>query len=134
MTDILAQPPDIEKLVVDYLVANINEPTATVSIGVPAGWMATTSPPHIEVDSFSVSNEHPILYRPRVRLIARAASTTEAKRLVSKALGVLAAHPGGDGIINAIPLLGPDPVRDDATHSELASVELSVSVRSIPIT
>ncbi len=133
MTDILAQPPDVEKLVVDYLTANINEVSATVGVGVPAGW-TTASPPHIEVDSFSVSNEHPILYRPRVRLIARAASTTEAKRLASKALGVLAAHPGGGGIINAIPLLGPDPVRDDATHTELASVELSVSVRSIPIT
>ncbi len=133
MTDILAMAPEYDRAVVDYLTAHIDETNVTVGIGVPADWHPGASPDHIEVQSFSVTMQHPIVYRPRVRLIARALAPSQAFRLAAKAMGVLAAHPGDGTIVNAIPISGPDAATDSTTHTELAAVELTVTVRSIPI-
>jgi hypothetical protein len=125
--------PDAERLTVDYLTAELDE-DATVGVGVPDGWTSADDP-HLEVALDGVPLlAHPVCAHATIRLVARAGSTTEAKRIATKALGVLAAHPGSDdGIHTVRPLTGPLPARDPKTEAELASVTARVTVRSAPI-
>ncbi len=124
--------PDAERLSVDYLTDELDE-DATVGVGVPDGW-TIDSPSHIEValDGVPIMH-HPMFAHATIRLVARAASTTEAKRLATKGLGVLCAHPGGTDIRTVLPLTGPLPSRDPQTEAELAAVTARVTVRSTPI-
>lgn len=127
--------PDVEHLVRVYLEEEMAavEPDVTVSVGVPAAWKKT-SPTHVQVVSDGVPLlKHPIVAHATVRLVARAQSTGEAKRVAGIALGLLAAHPGGGGIASTIPFTGPLPGRDPDTGADLASVTARVTVRSIPI-
>lgn len=134
----MAEPftyPDVERLVLDYIEEQFAdfEPDVTVGIDVPSDWSAD-SPGHVQVICDGVPQlDHPLAAYATVRLLARAASTTEAKRLAGVALGLLVAHPGGDGISKARPLTGPLPARDPDTRAELASATARVTVRSIPI-
>lgn len=125
--------PDAERLSVDYLTTELDDGDTTVGVGVPDGW-TKTDPAHLEValDGTPVLH-HPMFAHATIRLVARAATTTEAKRLVTRGLGVLCAHPGGDGIATVRPLTGPLPARDPKTEAELASVTARVTVRSTPI-
>lgn len=127
--------PDAERLVVDYLtdeLADLGE-EATVAIGVPNGWKPGDIA-HIQVDSDGTPQlVHPALAHVTIRLVARASSTTEAKRLAALAHGVLLAHNGGNGIASTFPLTGVLPARDPETFAELASVTARVTVRSTPI-
>lgn len=128
--------PDVEALVQDYLAAEMAtvEPAVEVSVGVPAGWKKG-SPTHVQVASDGIPRlEHPVLAHATVRLVARASSTGEAKRIAGIALGLLAAHPGGGGIASTAPFTGPLPGRDPDTGAELASATARVTVRSVPIT
>jgi hypothetical protein len=127
--------PDAEKLVKAYLADELDAlgETVTVTVGVPASW-TPASLSNIQVDSDGVPLlAHPVLAHNTIRLVARAASTTEAKRLAALAQGVLLAHPGGGGIASTRPLTGVLPARDPQTHAELASTTSRVTVRSIPI-
>jgi hypothetical protein len=131
--------PDVEVPVKDYLAARfaaIGE-TVTVGVGVPANWTSTSSPPstsHIQVDSDGVPTViNNLLAHATVRVVAWAKSTSEAKRLASRAQALLCAHPG-DGSINAAsPLTGVLPVRDPATGHEIAATTSRVTIRSAPI-
>lgn len=124
--------PDAERLTVDYLTDELDE-DATIGVGVPIGW-AKDDTPHLEVALDGVPLlDHPMFAHATVRLVARAETTTEAKRIAMKALGVLCGHPGGDGITTVRPLTGPLPARDPASQAELAAVTARVTVRSIPI-
>lgn len=125
--------PDVERLVVDYLSDEMDEPDVTVGVAVPVDW-TTESDPHLQVITDGTpSMVPPVIANATVRLLARAASTTEAKRIAAKALGVLSAHPGGEGIAAIVPLTGVLPARDPDTFAELASVTCRVTVRSTPI-
>lgn len=123
--------PDMERVVRDYLDALLVE---TVGIGVPTTW-GPGSPNHLQVALDGVPRlEHPALAHATIRLVARAHSTSQAKALAMKGQGLLAAHPGGDGIASTAAQTGVLPARDPDTGAELASVTCRVSVRSVPIT
>lgn len=127
--------PDVERLVVDYLTEELAdvEPDVTCGVGVPDGWDAT-SPGHVRVVSDGIPVvAHPVVAHAVVRLVAYAVSTTEAKHLAGVAIGLLAGHPGGDGIATTRYLTGPLPAQDPETGAELASATARVSIRSIPI-
>lgn len=128
--------PDVERLVKDLLATLIadHEPDVTVGVGVPTGW-TSESPAHLEVAWDGTPDQTPpIVAHPTVRIIARSASTTEAKRLAALAQGLLLAHGGGQGITGIRPLAGVLPARDPSTQAELASISVRVTVRSEPIT
>lgn len=127
--------PDAERAMVDLLDELIaaHEPAATVSVGVPEGWQPT-SPPHLQVAfDGSPDGDHPFADRPTIRIVARASTTTEAKRLAHLARGLLLAHRGGGGFARIRPGIGVLPARDVDTHAELASFTVLTTVRSIPI-
>lgn len=136
MSKPLVRFPDAETLTSDLLAELLepHEPDVTVGVGVPKNWSPTDSDAHIQVawDGTPVRT-WPIVAHATIRLVARAASTTEAKRLVALAEGLLLAHPGGAGIAVIRPLTGVLPAQDPTTRAELASVTLRVSVRSEPI-
>lgn len=118
--------PDIERLVVDHLKLWL-APDATVGVGVPPGW-TLTSTPHVSVALDGQLIDHPVVAHCTIRCTARAASTTEAKRLATLAQAHLLAVP--DFACGAASLTGVLPARDPDTHAELASVTVRVSVRS----
>jgi hypothetical protein len=132
---VLAAFPDAEQLVIDLLTELIadHEDDVTVGLGVPTGWKPT-DPAHLEVAMDGTPDQKPpIVAHPTIRIIARAATSTEAKRLAALAQGLLLAHRGGSGITGIRPLAGVLPAQDPQTRAELASVSLRVTVRSEPI-
>lgn len=127
--------PDPERIAVDYLTDQLEEfePEVTCGVGVPEGWTAD-SPSHIRVVSDGQpAHTHPVVSHATIRLVAYAATTTEAKRLCGVALGLLLAHPGGDGVAGTRKYTGPLPAHDPDTGAELASATARLSIRSIPI-
>jgi hypothetical protein len=127
--------PDAEILAKDYLqdrIAELDE-DITVAVGVPDTWTPAHGS-HVQVASDGVPREdHPIALHHTIRLVGWSDSTTEAKRIATLAMGLLAAHPGGDGIASTEVFTGPLPARDPDTHAELCAVTLRVPVRSTPI-
>lgn len=134
---VLATYPDVEVATKDLLrdlLDDLTGETATVGVVLPADWVAKTSPPHLEVacDGTPIL-EHPIAARSTIRVTAWSNARSEAKRLATLALGLLAAHDGSGDISAIQPLTGVLPARDPANRGELASVTLRVTVRSTPI-
>ena len=128
--------PDPEPIVRAYLATELAtlEPDVTVGVAVPPDWAPHTSKPHVQVVSDGVPlHQHPVIAHATIRLVVRAASTSEAKRLAGVAQGVLCAHPGGDGVVGARMLTGVLPARDPATKAELASTTTRVTLRSVSI-
>lgn len=135
MTKLAVTYPDVERAVCDLLETLVapHEPTVTIGVAVPDDW-TIESAAHLQVVSDGISpRSRPVIARAAVRVVVRAASTTEAKRLAALAEGLLLAHRGGDDISSITPLAGVLPARDPDTNAELASVSVSVTVRSIPI-
>ncbi len=132
MTNPDVMPQDAERLVVDRLTILIAGDTATPTVGIalPNGWTKAAAP-HLQVEAFTAFANWPVQTRPTIRVVAWAASTTEAKRLAAKAGGLLTAYEGELGPVRW--LTGPDAARDDKTQAEIASVELTAAIRSIPI-
>lgn len=127
--------PDVERLVVDYLTEQFGDvdPEVTVGVDVPPGWTSASSP-HVQVvNDGAPAADHPVAAHATVRLVARAGDTTDAKRIVSLAHGLLLAHPGGEGIASTRYLTGPLPAQDPETRAELCSATARVTVRSQPI-
>lgn len=130
MTDTVVYP-DAERAVVDLLgtlLAAAGE-GASVGVGVPTGWDPTVDLPHLQVawDGTPIV-EHPIVARCTIRVVARAATTTEAKRLAWLAHGLLLGH--GGTVATFAPLTGPLPARDLDTAAELCSITLRATFRS----
>lgn len=123
--------PDPEREVRDFLAPLL--PGVTVMVGVPADWTPKAGP-HLQVatDGMFMAG-YPVYGEATVRLVAWAASPTEAKRLAQLAQGHLLAHPGGGTIARTRPLVGLLPSRDFQTNAETASVTVRVSLRSVPI-
>lgn len=128
---VAATYPDVERLVVDYLTANLDDP-ATVAVGVPTSWQPGDRHLQVDLDGTPVM-DHPITAHSTIRLVGWAESTSEAKALAMRAHGVLLAHPGGDGIAAVRALTGVFPAHDSKTGAEIASVTARVSVRSVEI-
>ena len=130
MTRLAVTYPDAERLVVDYLAGLLTE---TVGVGVPSSWKKG-SDDHLQVQLDGTPRlEHPAIAHATIRLVARSSSTTAAKALAAKAMGLLCAHPGDGEIASTGPYTGVLPARDPDTGAELASVTCRVSLRSTPI-
>jgi hypothetical protein len=130
-----AQLPDVEHLVIDLLQALISPlETVTVGLGVPEGWTPAATP-HLQVEAIGspFRSLHPVAGKESVRVIAHAGTTSEAKRLVSLAEGLLLAHAGGSGISSIKPATHALGARDPDTRAELASVMVTVMARTEPI-
>lgn len=126
------RPADVERMVVDYLTANLtDEPTLTIGVGLPSSWRPS-EPPHLQIDSFTTSSIWPVVTRPVIRCIAWCASTTDAKRIASKAFALLMTPDESVEFAQALHLTGPDPIRDDSTHAEICSIEIQVTLRTAP--
>jgi hypothetical protein len=127
--------PDPERAVVTLLTGLMadQDETATVGVGVPGGWRPDSTP-HLEVawDGTPII-EHRSLAHATIRIVARAGTTTEAKRLALLAQGLLAAHDGSGAISVIRPLTGPLPARDPDTRAELATITLRASTRAVLI-
>jgi hypothetical protein len=113
--------------------ADVGE-TVTVGVGVPEGWTPDVTP-HLEVawDGTPVVFAQGVVYGATLRIVARAKTTTTAKRLASLAQGLLTAHSGGGGITSFRPLTGPLPARDPDTRAELCSVTLRATARAVTV-
>lgn len=136
MTRPLRRFPDPERATVDLLAGLLaeHEPEVTVGIGVPADWHPDSSPPHVAVAWDGTPwTRRGIVARASMRCTARAATTSEAKRLALLAEGLLLGHTGGDGISNVRTHIGVMPARDPETQVELAWFSVGVTVRSEPI-
>jgi hypothetical protein len=127
--------PDPERAVVDLLtdLMDLHDETVTVSVGVPSGWQPSSTP-HLEVawDGTPIIEQR-IMAHATIRVVARAGSTTEAKRLALLAQGLLAAHDGTAPVSVIRPLTGPLPARDPDTRAELASFTVRASTRAVLI-
>jgi hypothetical protein len=128
--------PDVEHLLVDHLTTvlpSVLDPVPTVSVGVPVTWKPS-SVPHVEVawDGTPIQI-YPLIARPTIRVVVRAGSPTEAKRIASIVHGVLLGPVIPPGVSNVLPLTGVLPARDVETRAELASFTVQVTVRSQPI-
>jgi hypothetical protein len=125
--------PDIERAVVDLLAAALDD--VTVGVGVPANWRPATGT-HVEVswDGTPIDN-HPISMGGTVRVVAWAATKTEAKATAMLAHGHLLAYSGGGAFVSILPLTGPLPAVDpDHDKAELCSFTVRATVASTPIT
>jgi hypothetical protein len=132
---VAAKPQDDERLVVDYLFAELDEDAYTVGVGLPEGWTIADLP-HLEVaNDGTFGNAWPVATISTIRLTAHAKTTTGAKALCGLGWGLLLAHPGSQtGIAQTLPLTGPLPARDPDTRAELAAATARVTVRTQPIT
>lgn len=124
--------PDVERAVRDALATAIApyEPTVTVGVGVPSDW-TIMSAPHLQVALDGTPGmAHPVYAYSTVRVVAWAASPTEAKALAWLAHGLLLAQ----RVLAIAPLTGLLPARDTETRAELASFTVRVSTRSVSVT
>ena len=121
------QQQDDEALTIDVLVEVMGalDEDVTVGVGVPAGW-GPRSTPHLRITSDGTPSIDNCSSRATVRVVAYAASTTEAKRLAGLAQAVLVAR---YDLINAVALTGvqaPDG-RDPETSAEIAMTTVQVA-------
>lgn len=134
MTDIYTYP-DVEAEMVDFLddmLAAVGE-DVTVSVGVPDAWKPTSTP-HVQVVCDGTPRmDHPVAVYPSLRLVVRAGTTSEAKRLAMLAQAVAVSHDGTWPVAWVRPLTGILPVRDPETNAEIAMVTCQVAIRSHPV-
>ena len=125
---------DVEHLVVDILTNLVQglDVEPTVSVGVPDNYVAVSSPPHLEVAwDGTPTARWPVLTRCTVRIVARAATTTDAKALAARTLELLLDDTGWAFPISSIQFLtGILADRDPASRAELAAFTVQVNVRS----
>lgn len=135
MTRLTVTYPDPERAVVDLLAGLLPayETGVTVGLGVPTGW-APSSPTHVQVawDGTPVAVE-PVMQAATVRIVVRAATTTEAKRVAQAVRGMLLGWSGDAPVTAVAPLVGVQPARDPDTRHELAWFTVRVTVRSTPL-
>lgn len=123
---VLADP---ERTVVDILTTLLTGEDCTVGVGVPETW-APTSTPHVQVACDGTAARTQVSARHSMRIVARAGSTSEAKRLALLAEGLLLGWHDGVSFRSSIGLL---PARDAQTRAEMASVTLAMTVLAQPI-
>lgn len=125
--------PDVERAMRDLLADLVapHEPDVTVGVGVPDGWDPLTSDPHLQVACDGTPSQvHPIVAHHTVRVVAWAASPTEAKALAALAQGLLLGVGAQQPIAALLPLTGLLPARDPDTRAELASFTVRATTRS----
>lgn len=119
--------PDVERLVVDNLTAQVEG--FTVGVGAPSDW-TTASDTHVQVNLDATAAVHPITATSTVRLTAWSDSPTRAKQVVQECAALML-HTPGDGIVNVRPGAGLITAHDEDHDAELASLTLLVRTRSI---
>lgn len=126
----LVVAPDIERLGIDYLKAELAARLEDVTVGVdlPASWVIGTKA-HIQVALDGTPIADPPLWRATLRVTAWHSSTTTAKRLASLCEGLLLAHPGSPSWAGCRPGTGLLPARDPATKAALASITVLAKLR-----
>lgn len=125
--------PDVEIAAKDVLKEQLERfpDGTTVAVGGPPVTWTPSSPPHLEVAWDGTPRIHrPIAAWPTLRVVAWAATTSEAKRLAELAHAIWCAYPGGDVISSLRDLTGVLPARDPKTDAELAMATVQASVRS----
>lgn len=127
MTFTYPQQQDDEALVIDVLTEVMDElgEDVTVGVGVPIRW-GPRSAAHLRVTADGTPTISDVFARATVRVVAYAASTSEAKRLAGLAQAVLVAR---YDLINAVALTGvqaPDG-RDPETNAEIAMTTVQVA-------
>lgn len=129
---ILAQQPDVERAVVDYLTAALAARGNTASVGVviPTIWNQDSTP-FVQVALDGTPTIHyPISAEASVRITAWAYKTTDAKALVSLCEGLLlSAYLGGYSIARVKSLASVLPARDPDTLAQLAFIVVDVTTR-----
>ena len=120
---------DPERTTVDILTGLLAGEGCTIGVGVPADWTPTAQP-HVQVALDGTFARTQVSARVTIRLVARAASTTEAKRLTMLAEGMLL---GWHDAVSFRPLIGLVSTRDAQTGFEMASVSLSMTALAVPI-
>lgn len=131
MTKPLAITADAERVIIDYLTAQLaaRGVDATVGVDVPSTWEpGTKAHAQIALDG-TPSVEYPVLARASIRVTCWHASTTMAKSLANLAMGLLCSHAGSDTIHSIQPLTGPLVTRDPATIAQLASIAVRVNLK-----
>lgn len=137
MTKPLVTYPDAERVAVDLLTAELDDPAdVTVGINLPAAW-TPTDPVHVQVTwDGTPTDDHPVRMIATVRITVWADSPTEAKRVAMLAKGHLCGYTTGiTGLVNVMPLTGPLPVRDpDHDNAALCMVTVRMVIASQAIT
>ena len=129
MTVPVVEYGDAERIIVDHLAGLLDPDDCTVGVGVPHDW-TPASLPHVQVQlDGTPSLVHPIVARATVRIVARAGTTTAAKRLADQAHGVLLGTPPPAGVASIQAMTGLLPARDPETRAELASFTVRVNLR-----
>lgn len=119
----LASWPDVEPQIRVLLTDALTDEDITAGIGVPPDW-EPASDPHLEVAWDGTPIVTDTLALATVRIVVRAATTGEAKRLALLAQAHLLTDP------SITPLVGVQPVRDPDTRAELAWFTVRVARRS----
>lgn len=133
----LAQCPDAERVIVDYLTEQLaaRNNLTPVGVGVPPGWtLGSGDFVQVELDGTPVS-EAPVAWRSTLRVTAWSASRSKAKDLAALCEALLMAHPGDrvTGCSGCLPGTGVLMAQDPDTKAQLASVTALVKLRGIPL-
>lgn len=133
MTKLVAVPPNVRKLIVDYLTPALiaRGEDVTVGIDLPAGW-TTASKPHILVALDGTPGAtYPVTAAASIRITAFCAtlSTYRAEHLSTLCQGLLLAHSGGGGISGTEFLSGAIPAIDPDTKAAMSFVAVRVNLR-----
>lgn len=122
------QLPDVERQTIDTLKVLLAGEDVTIGVGVPDDWKPT-SKPHVQVVWDGTQRRTQVSGQAVIRVVCRAGSPTEAKRLARLAEGRLCGHVG-EPVYR--PLIGVLPARDPQTQAEYASFSVGATVRTIP--
>ena len=130
------QFPDVQDLGVDHLEDLLadHEPDVTVAVGVPEDW-GHDSDTHIEVAFDGTPTIRAafggVLMSAdgTLRIVVRAQTTAEAKRIALLCQGLLIGSTG-HGITAIRPGVGVQPARDPQTNAELAGFTVLATVRA----
>lgn len=132
MTKPLVEMPDVENVVVDWLIDALAEQDETVTVGVtvPDQWTrpdlrADDEAPHVLVAVDDSEIIQPIMVDALVRVSVFADRTSEAKRLALLVLALLLTNRIG----SVSPESGPVAGRDPDSHAELATFTTRARVR-----
>lgn len=138
MTRVLVTWADPERVVIDYLEGIL--PTrgeafaqgARAGLELPSNWQHRISDPFVTVELDGTSSIlYPIYQFTNIRCVVWHSSPTKAKALANLVMGLLASRHGTNECTSIIPVLGVQPAKDPDSGAAMASISVSVTLRSI---
>lgn len=132
---ILAQSPDVEQAVVDYLTLALaaRAQTCTVGVAVPSTWQAGSTPFVQVMLAGTPTVKYPILAHASVQVTCWATNTSTAKALALLCEGLLLSYMGDHRIAQIRSISGLLATRDSATQAQLAGIVVRVTARYQPL-